>query len=199
MVNARAAYAWCWGSNTVGELGNASQTDVCGSYGCSTIPVLSVAGHMFVQIATGLHFSCGRSTGGQVTCWGNSGKVGTTPTGPPGTPESVASGRAFAWLTAGTDHACAVAQEGSACCWGFNEWGQTGQAPGGNKTEPTLVAGGHTFSTLDAGWGHTCGVAVEGLLCWGDNRYSQLGVLSLVGTGPVPVVGQGQAAAEARR
>lgn len=38
---------------------------------------------------------------------------------------------------------------------------------------------------------------MEGLLCWGDNRYSQLGVLSLVGPGPVLVAGQGQAAAEA--
>ncbi len=187
--------AWCWGSNFFGELGE-GPTGVCGLRSCSTVPVRAVAGHGFTQIVTGKNFSCGRNAIGSVDCWGNPDKLGSDATGPRGSPHSVAGGRIFIALSAGTDHACAVGQEGGAYCWGSNDVGQTGQpaVPGGFLREPTLVPGGHTFSSVDAGWGHACGIAVEGLVCWGYNGYGQLGARNVTGVGPVLVAGQGQAA-----
>lgn len=188
-----AGEAWCWGSNVAGELGDTTLTEGCGSYGCSPVPIRAAAGHTFVQIVTGLFFSCGLTrVDGPALCWGNSGKIGTAPTGAPGTPETVGDGRHFTALTAGTEHACGLATDGRAWCWGFNGLGQTGQAPGGGQIYPALVRGGHTFSALSAGSAHTCGLAADGLYCWGENGSGQLGVLSLEGTGPVLVTGQGQ-------
>lgn len=188
-----AGEAWCWGSNVVGELGDTAVNEGCGNYGCSTTPLPAAAGHTFVRIVTGLHFSCGLiAVGGTAVCWGNSGKIGTAPTGPPGTPEVVGGGRLFTALTAGTDHACGIATDGTAWCWGFNRWGQTGQTPGSDQTSPTLVPGGRTYTALDAGSLHTCGLGGDGLYCWGDNGQSQLGVPSVFEAGPVLVTGQGQ-------
>ena len=195
-----AGEAWCWGSNITGELGDTTLTEGCSQYGCSSTPIPAAAGHTFVQIVTGLHFSCGlTAVDGPALCWGNGGKIGTAPTGAPGTPETVGGGRHFTALTAATDHACGLAPDGQAWCWGLNGSGQTGQAPGGGKTEPALVRGGHTFSALAAGGAHTCGLAADGLYCWGANGSGQLGVLSLTGTGPVPVTGQGQPSARRPR
>jgi hypothetical protein len=184
---------WCWGSNIVGELGDSTVTEGCAPYGCSTTPILAASGHTFVQIVTGLDFTCGlTAVDGPASCWGNSEKIGTTPTGAPGKAEVVGGGRAFTSLTAGNDHACGVATNGGAYCWGLNLSGQTGQTPGSIQTEPTLVRGGHTFSAVDAGSAHTCGLAEDGLYCWGDNGAGQLGVLNPVGAGPVLVTGQHQ-------
>jgi alpha-tubulin suppressor-like RCC1 family protein len=189
---APAGEAWCWGSSVVGELGDSSETDGCANYGCSTTPILAAAGDSFVQIVTGLYFSCGlTAAGGPALCWGNGGKIGTSPTGAPGKPEVVGGGQLFAALTAGTDHACGLATDGTAWCWGFNPAGQTGQTPGTAQTSPTLVPGGHTFTALDAGGSHTCGLGDGGLYCWGDNGAGQLGVLHDVSSGPVLVTGQG--------
>jgi alpha-tubulin suppressor-like RCC1 family protein len=183
--------AYCWGTNMDGVLGDTTTlADTCGSSPCSTTPIPAAEGQAFEQIIVGEGYSCGRTAEGPAWCWGKPGLIGPAPTGPPGTAELVAGGAPFSSLAGGDRHLCGVRQDGVGVCWGDNRSGQTGQTPGDLVQVPTPIAGGHTFTSLDLGNNHTCGLTDDGLYCWGDNGFGQLGVLSLVGSGPVRVTGQ---------
>lgn len=84
--------------------------------------------------------------GDGVTCWGDDshGQVSGAPTG------------AFARVSAGWRHACAVEQEaGEVVCWGDDSFGQS-SPPGG------------AFDHVSAGWYHTCGKRLDdSVVCWG--------------------------------
>jgi alpha-tubulin suppressor-like RCC1 family protein len=56
--------AYCWGTNTYGQLGNG------GSYSPSLVPVAVTGGISFTTISAGPNQTCGRSTSGAGFCWG---------------------------------------------------------------------------------------------------------------------------------
>src|SRR5512145_795776 len=58
-------------------------------------------------------------------------------------------------LSAGTDHNCALAEDGSVACWGRGE--------DGRASPPS-----ETFAQVSAGSWYTCGVKADGkVVCWG--------------------------------
>lgn len=93
----------------------------------------------------------------------------------------------FTAVSAGREHTCALAADGSAYCWGSNEFGQAGVADDGTtcpredrqipcRTQPIAVAGGMKFQKIRAGGAHTCGLGLDyGIYCWGDNVRGALG------------------------
>lgn len=82
-------------------------------------------------------------------------------------------------------HACALATNGRAYCWGDDYHGQLGFGSSGSVYErdvPTPVAPPYGssvplyFATISAGGGHTCGITLDGAsYCWGANSSGQLG------------------------
>jgi alpha-tubulin suppressor-like RCC1 family protein len=79
-------------------------------------------------------------------------------------------------LDAGRGHACAIALDGRAFCWGRNEEGQLGDGTRTDRQTPTAVAGGLTFAAIAAGDFHTCGITTLGqAYCWGLNQFGALG------------------------
>ena len=84
---------------------------------------------------------------------------------------------AFAAVSAGGDHACALTTVGDAVCWGDNSVGQLGDASAVSSTGPVRVAGGLRFAELTGNGGdHTCGLTDDGeAYCWGENAMGQLG------------------------
>jgi len=86
-------------------------------------------------------------------------------------------------------HTCALTADGTAYCWGANQYGQLGYAtstvcgdPGdGNDIEPCSATPQPVnttlrFVSLALGIGHTCGLVRTGAVyCWGDNELGQLG------------------------
>ena len=57
---------------------------------------------------------------------------------------------------------CGLRPDGSAVCWGDDEWGQA-SPPEGER-----------FAAVSAGYSHTCGLRTDGsLLCWGENPLNQ--------------------------
>jgi alpha-tubulin suppressor-like RCC1 family protein len=82
----------------------------------------------------------------------------------------------FVSLTAGLLHSCGLVADGSAFCWGNNQFGQLGDGSKSSHTSPTAVAGAVRFAMVSPGGGHTCGIATGGAAyCWGYNLNGQLG------------------------
>jgi len=148
---------------------------------------------VWTSLTAGGTQSCGATDRGAIFCWGTgSTGVDTLPEGcyrtgfPPNVlpwpvgcathPARVLSdGGAFAAVTAGEDHACALRQDGAAFCWGDNFYGALGDGSTTNRNTPVPVAGGLTFVYLAAG-AHTCGLKGGGAAyCWGRNFSGQLG------------------------
>src|SRR2546422_2243884 len=95
--------AFCWGSNSNGQLGGsaASECEISYYYGtgvpCSTTAVLVAGGFTFAAVSAGRSHTCGLTTGGAAYCWGANvqGQLGNGSTTSSGTPPPVAGGGLF--------------------------------------------------------------------------------------------------------
>ena len=103
-------------------------------------------------------------------------------------------------IAAGMFHACALAPNGTAHCWGVNHMGELGNgtiAPdstgsvGPVTPAPTPVIGGIRFSQVTAGEELTCALSVapeQAIYCWGYGQSGETGDSSVMTTcdGPKP-------------
>ena len=187
--------AYCWGDNTEGQLGDASNIS-------SPRPVPVAGGRHFVQLTSGgRNHTCGLTANGEAYCWGENpfGQLGDGGTTNSNVPVRAAPGITFANVDAGTYHTCGVATHGTAYCWGSNgPLVQGGASDGwafGTPTtlmcdnpettyrgdewhcSPTPVAiPGPAFSTISAGLWATCGTTPSGEAhCMGWNTLWALG------------------------
>ena len=70
-----------------------------------------------------------------------------------------------------------LTSNGTALCWGFNEYGQLGNGTTTNSATPVPVAGGHTYTAISVGRDHVCGLTRDHVLyCWGGNSNGSLGI-----------------------
>ncbi len=76
-------------------------------------------------------------------------------------PQPILSPATYRAVTAGGDHSCAIRNDGTVTCWGYNSAGQA-EAPEGR------------FKAVAAGSGHTCGLRADDTIeCWGHNEDGQ--------------------------
>jgi alpha-tubulin suppressor-like RCC1 family protein/uncharacterized protein YjdB len=180
---------WCWGANTVGNVGDGTRTDRA-----SPVRVMAPPGVVFATIAVGPMHTCARTANGAAWCWGSSQGSGSGTNGtlfPLPVRVQAPSGVTFASLTAGSGTTCGLTPLGAAYCWGFNAEGQLGTGTaGGDLLVPALVAGGLTFGALETNMDHSCGIATSGVTyCWGSNRTGALGDGSFISrSAPTPLV-----------
>jgi len=112
-----------------------------------------------------------------------------------------AGGDGFVAVSAGDSHSCALLSNGSAYCWGSNEFGQLGTADVATTclrvdrhvpcaATPRPVLGGLKFTRIAAGANHTCGIALGSrVYCWGDNLHGQIGDPAVrLATTPTPIL-----------
>jgi alpha-tubulin suppressor-like RCC1 family protein len=163
----------CWGWNKSGQLGNGSNAEF--------EPPVDVSGiGDAIALAAGYSHTCA-VTGDGVMCWGNDtlGQLGDGQKINRNKPVRVSGLQAnIRSLTAGEAHTCAIRAEGSAVCWGSNEFGQLGNGESRNSGAPVGVIGlTGGIVLLEAGYRHTCAVMeTKEIYCWGDNRENQLGM-----------------------
>ncbi len=153
--------------------------------GLSTGGVANVAG--MVGNATG-----GAATGG-VTAAGGVATGGATATGGAATGGSGTGGAApvpvVKSIALGSYHSCALYDNGTAKCWGWNDYGQLGNGSITSSEIPLSVSGLSNAKEISAGRWSTCALLTDNTVkCWGRNNAGQLGNGdNTVATSPVPV------------
>jgi alpha-tubulin suppressor-like RCC1 family protein len=158
--------AYCWGSNSLGQLGDGTQTQ-------RLAPTLVRGGLRFYQVEAGLWHTCGVSyPDRKAYCWGYNehGELGDGTVSQRLIPVPVVGNRTFRQVSAGNWHTCGVTTSNVAYCWGRDSDGQLGNDDvRASKAKPALVAGGHQFRQLAAGMNHTCAVTTaDQAFCWGS-------------------------------
>lgn len=186
--------AWCWGANYQGQLGDGTRTWTTTRVavaGDRTWRSLDAGGWGFAGGSLS-GVTCGVTTAGEAFCWGSNfhGQLGNgTPASgsqddPHSTPLAVSGGRLWTSISVGAYHACGVAADGSAYCWGDNTSGELGTGNTTPQTTPALVLNNLTFASVDAGNDGlgtglpptTCGLTTTGAAyCWGANGLGQVG------------------------
>lgn len=172
--------AYCWGSNTYGQLGNVDAVD-------QNEPTLVgglLTGKTITKIAAGDRFSCAATDTYQIYCWGRNtyGQLGNNSSGsnsftPVAVSMPVGSGVITA-LSAGTDFTCAVINVNVGVspnlpeyCWGLNSSKQLGDNTTTNRLVPTRIPNSAAMSRIATGSTYGCAVqSTDGFLyCWGTN------------------------------
>jgi alpha-tubulin suppressor-like RCC1 family protein len=178
----------CWGDNFYGNLGNGTTDDHPLPVAVTVPGGARLTGVRQLQVSDG--FACAIVADGKVRCWGDNedGELGDGTTTerhravlvrlPGGAPL-----RGVTQLSAGRDHACALAPRSVLRCWGDNTYGNVGDGTSGtDRLRPRRVRNGaDTGPLLDvrlvaAGDGVTCARLGSGeARCWGGNQYGELG------------------------
>ena len=174
--------SWCWGDNTWGQFGDATNTS-------SPVPVIAAGDRRFESIAAAGDHTCGLTTSGELLCWGRNdvGELGIgTPFASP-VPQTV-SGGPFERVHSGFYFSCGTDARGSLSCWGGSRW--TGSLP----VTPSADCPGYyaafqwpcarapvpfdqalPLDQLDLGLFFGCGITSNGsAVCWGMNDHGQL-------------------------
>jgi len=143
--------------------------------------------------------SCALLDDGSVKCWGGNevGQLGLGDSVSRGNEASMmgdalpavdlGSGRSALRIVAGTEHTCALIDDGSAKCWGANLSGQLGlgdqrargDEPGemGDALSAVDLGSNSSVLALSAGRSHTCVLLDDRRIkCWGENYYGELGL-----------------------
>jgi alpha-tubulin suppressor-like RCC1 family protein len=178
----------CWGSGTLGALGNGSSSN-------STVPVavqgLSTGAAMVA--AAGAH-SCAVTTTGTVKCWGSNsnGQLGNSGAGSAIPVDVQGLNSSISIVAAGGNSTCAVTTGSALKCWGFGENGELGNGQSVSSVIPVDVKGltsGVAF--VVRGYVHACAMTTSGgIKCWGRNSAGQLGNNTTTDSNvPVDVVG----------
>ena len=182
----------CWGTGFGGKLGYGNVTTIGDNETPGSVgPVDLGIGRTATAVTAGGYHSCALLDNGTVRCWGagttffGSGHLGygnTNQIGDDETPGSVGpvdlgAGRTATAITAGSNHTCALLDDGAVRCWGsdfFNQLGSPGSQNIGDNETPGSVApvdlgAGRTATAIAAGSYHTCALLDNGSVrCWGS-------------------------------
>lgn len=178
--------AYCWGPNGIGQLG----TGTAGA--AQPTPVPAVSSQAFQAMSIAHSRTCGLTTAGAISCWGEGPFGDGAAAGISATPVSPQGAMTFKAIATAKNHTCGLTTAGAAYCWGSNDQNQLGD---GTNTTPRLtpvaVSGGLTFTSIVAGVDFGCGLTAAGAAwCWGFNLDKQLGDGTQTNS-PVPVAVQG--------
>lgn len=163
--------AYCWGSNTAGELGNGTYGDSLGRGAFWARPSDGGLSH-----PTGVPFPIPSDLGvgegmtcavygatGQVVCWGfnDEGAFATDAPQSSATPLPVTVGRPAISVVVGEEWACALGTDSIPYCWGGSVTG---------FLRPPTASSRRKYVAIVAGYKTLCGIAVDSLAYCGYPR-----------------------------
>jgi len=193
----------CWGNNFYGKLGLGNTTPGFGdgpNEMGDNLPAVDLGTDQpIVGFSAGHDHSCVLFGNGSIKCWGK-GSYGELGLGDPATrgdeanemgnnlpTVNLGTGKTAVAISAGAYHTCAILNDGSVKCWGYNASGQLGLGDTNDRGDqpgemgdnlPTVDLGaGKTAVAIGTGYFHSCAVLNDGTLkCWGGNKHGNLGL-----------------------
>jgi len=182
---------FCWGSNSVRELGDGTTANRL-----APVPLSLPSGTRVTSIDAGASHACAVLDDFRALCWGSNffGMIGNGGTSLWAAPTVVSGGLQFRSISASNAHTCAVTTTNVGVCWGHSSTGQIGDGTDVARMVPTPVAGSRSFEVIVAGGGGSCAIerVTAQVFCWGNRGNGQLGNgANLSGTerSPVAVLG----------
>ncbi len=164
----------CWGRNTDGQLGIASDEPQLRR----PMPVASTLD--FRRVAAGQRHTCAIAVDGRLFCWGTN-SVGSLGTNAPDealetAPVQVGSASDYTEIDVQWFHTCAVRGAGELSCWGRNVEGQLGVGDNSDRSAPARAGMELGFRSVSLGRFHTCALRGNDISCWGSNELGELGL-----------------------
>ena len=167
----------CWGASFPGAPSNVG--DGPGEMGAN-LPFVAL--NKRVRLVRGGDYSgfCAIFQDGGLRCWagGSSGQTSVSTNLLEITRDiDLGTGRTAIDVAIGTGSSCAILDDGSVKCWGFNSEGELGQGDNtGRPTPPVLpvnLGSGRTAKALAAGYAFNCALLDnDRVKCWGRNGNS---------------------------
>jgi len=171
------------------------------------LPVVDLGlGKTAKAIAAGVFHTCAILNDDTLKCWGlnGTGQLGLGDTTSRGGSSGemgdalpvvdLGLGKTAKVITAGASYTCAILDDDTIKCWGFNGSGQLGlgdtMARGANPSEmgdalpPVDLGSGESAVAVATGDSHTCAIlTAQTIKCWGLNSFGQLGLGTLQDVG----------------
>ena len=173
----------CWGKNDAGQLGDGTKNERNIPGQTSSLSNINF-GRTAIAISSGMAHSCAILDDGSVSCWGGNwlNQLGDETTNEQNTPtqtSSLGNGRTAVGISSGDTHNCALLDDGTVSCWGWNGEGQLGDGTTVERDAPTQTEGfgsGILAVSIFAGGTHTCALLDDSFVsCWGSGDYGKLG------------------------
>ena len=201
----------CWGDNTYAELGlgdAASRGRTPNTMGDNLPTVFLGTGRTAKKIWAGRSATCVKADDNNVRCWGynadgelglgdpnNRGDTAASMQNLP--PVNVGTGRTIMSMALGSYHTCAILDDATVKCWGYNHEGELGLGDnisrGANPGDmgdnlPTVDLGtGRTATVVGAGRNHTCALLDNHQVkCWGFGNDAAIGSEATAIRGDMP-------------
>ena len=192
----------CWGDNFYGQLGLGDRNargDSGNEMGDKLPKVDLGTGRTAKAISAGGYRTCAILDDDSVKCWGynGGGELGLGDTANRGGAANemgdklpkvdLGTGRTAKAISLSVHHACAILDDDSVKCWGYNAYGQLGLGDKnvrgdeanemGDKLPKVDLGTGRTAKAISAGGAHTCAILDDNSVkCWGANAEGELGL-----------------------
>ena len=181
--------AYCWGSNSNGQIGDGSFTMRPNAVAVTTTG--DISGKTIKSIDVGGGHTCAVASDSHAYCWGNNivGQLGNGLSGVNGTrsvpvaviTSGVLAGQTITDISAGGTHSCVTTQTGEAFCWGQASSGELGNNSYNWSSHPVTVTTtgaieGQSLVKVSLGSIHSCAsTSNQTTYCWGSSNSGQVG------------------------
>lgn len=203
----------CWGAGAGGKRGSGDNA-AFGTLGTETgdnLPIVNLGGDIPVKVVISGGHVCVINNVGQLKCWGSNttgqlgygdvtargNTAGTTPNNLPYI--NLGTGKTAKSVALSDYHTCAILNDDTVKCWGYNGNGELGLGFGGNQGDGPGEMG-DTLPALNLGTAHTkvlkivansyntCALLDNATVkCWGYNSVGQLGSGGVASIGLSPI------------
>jgi len=173
----------CWGPNGAGRLGIGAEDSKLQLVTATPMAPIGLGSGVAQIASTGRGGTCVLTTAGGVKCWGegtlNQLGYSVAGLGYSATPRDVEGlARGVVQIAAGYAHFCALLEDATMQCWGYDQNGQLGDQPSAltvnlSSMTPLVVKDVADVAVIGVGYNQSCaGLKTGGVLCWGSGRPS---------------------------